>query len=408
MSSLIPASRGVSVALVVGLWPTAAWAAPLAADDVVRSALSRHPDAVASASAVSTAEARRHEVGTFLANPEASVGVAVAGGLVQGTLNQPLSLSGEGWHARRAASAGIDAATGDARRTDLRVAAEARATYAWAVTTRERWSLADEAMQQATRQRQAVEAREAVGEASPLDARLARMAEAETTELAIAAHRDHAAARAALATFAPDATTADLADDPLAAVPARSSTTVRSDVAAAQARVEEAEAALARERAAVLPAVGVGAFFQRDDAHGDPGDLGPQVTVGLPLWTRNQGHVGEARAGLATARAELDALRARVEAEQALLPVVSTYADEALGRLGDFEGDARAALETIELGWTTGEIDVSVAVLLRREILDGWVAALDARQSTVEARLDLLLATEDPNLIPAGFAEEVP
>jgi hypothetical protein len=79
---------------------------------------------------------------------------------------------------------------------------------------------------------------------------------------------------------------------------------------------------------------------------------------------------------------------------------------EALGRLGDFEQDAREALTSIELGWTTGEIDVSEAVLLRREVLDGWVAALDARQSTVEARLEVLLATEDPHLIPADTAEE--
>jgi uncharacterized iron-regulated membrane protein len=82
---LIPATRGVSFALCSASGRAAAWATPLSADDVVRSALSRHPDAVASASAVPAAEAARREVGTFLENPEASVGVAVAGGLVQGT-----------------------------------------------------------------------------------------------------------------------------------------------------------------------------------------------------------------------------------------------------------------------------------------------------------------------------------
>ena len=45
-------------------------------------------------------------------------------------------------------------------------------------------------------------------------------------------------------------------------------------------------------------------------------------------------------------------------------------------------------------------------MLLRREVLDGWAAALDARQSPVEARLEVLLATEDPHLIPADTAEE--
>lgn len=403
---MIPATRGVSFALVLGLWPSAAWATPLSADDVVRSALTRHPDAVASASAVPAAEARRREVGTFLENPEASVGVAVAGGLVQGTLNQPISITGEGWYARRAASAGIEAAEGDARRTDLRVAAEARAAYAWAVTTRERWQLADEAMRQSTRLRQAVEAREAVGEARPLDVRLARMAEAETTELAIRARREQADAITTLALYAPDAVSAELADDPIAVLPAISSTSDRSDVAAAEARLREAEAALRRERAATMPHLGVGMFFQKDDTHGDPGDIGPQITVGIPLWTRNQGGIGTARADLEVARAELESVRSRASAEQSVLPEVDAYAAEALGRLGDFEQDAREALTSIELGWTTGEIDVSEAVLLRREVLDGWVAALDARQSTVEARLQVLLATEDTHLIPADTVEE--
>ena len=403
---MIPASRGVSLALVLGLWPTAAWATPLSADEVVRSALSRHPDAVASASAVPAAEARRREVGTFLENPEASVGVAVDGGLVQGTLNQPISITGEGWHARRAATAGIDAAEADARRTDLRVAAEARATYAWAVTTRERWQLADEAMQQSTHLRQAVEAREAVGEARPLDVRLAHLAEAEATELAIRARREQAEALTALALYAPTAVSAELADDPLAALPTSAARSERSDISAAEARLREAEAGLHRERAATMPHLGVGLFFERDEAQGGPLDIGPQLTVGVPLWNRNQGGIGTARAELDLARAELESVRARVGAELVALPEVGAYAAEALGRLGDFEQDAREALASIDLGWTTGEIGVSEAVLLRREVLDGWVAALDARQSTVEARLDVLLATEDPHLIPADSALE--
>jgi outer membrane protein TolC len=388
----------------LGLWPAAAWAAPLTADDVVRSALSRHPDAVAASSAVDAADGLRREVSAFLENPEASVGVAVVGGLVQGTLNQPLSVSGEGWHARAAARAGVDAAEALARRTDLRVAAEARATYAWAITTRERWELADRAMLQASRLREVVEAREAVGEAGPLDVRLARMVEAEATALAIDARRGHAAARSALVAYTPDALTAELADDPLTAVPEPSAGAARSDVAAAEARVREADAAVARERAGAVPLVGVGVFFQRDEAHGDPGDLGPQLTVGLPVWSRNQGGAGAALAARDTALAELEVVRARAAAEGAQTPEVAAYAERALGRLGDFEADARAALDSIELGWTTGEIDVSEAVLLRREVLDGWTAALDARQATVEVRLDALLARDDPRLIPAAAA----
>jgi len=345
----------------------------------------------------------------FLENPEFSGGIAVAGGsLMEGSLVQPISLSGEGWHARKSAAAGIDAADAEARRTSLRVAAEARASYAWAVTTRERWQLADEAMRQASRLREAVEAREAVGEARPLDVRLARMAEADATALAIGARRDQADALSALSVYTPDAAYAELADDPLAVLPSGTAGSIRSDVAAAEARVREAEAALRRERAAGMPALGVGVFAQQDVEHGDGGDIGPQITLELPIWNRNQGGAGGARAALDTAIADLEAVQARATTEQAVLPEVSAYADTSLLRLGDFETDAREALASIELGWTTGEIDVSQAVLLRREVLDGWVAALEARQSTVEARLELLLATEDPNLIPADDAVEGP
>ena len=403
---MFPAIRGVAFALALGIWPGAAWAAPLSADDVVRSALSRHPVTVAASAAIPAAEARKREVGPLLENPEASFGVAVVGGLTQGTINQPISVTGEGIQARAAATAGIDATHDEARRAALEIAAEARAAYAWTVTTRERWQLADEAMRQSTRLREAVEAREAAGAARPLDVRLARMAEAEATALAIGARRDYADALTALSVYAPEALTSELAEDPLSVLPARTEASARSDVQAAEARVREAEASLRLQRAAQVPEVGVGAFFQQDDAHGDPGDVGAQITMSLPIWSHNQGGVGEAEAALETARAELAAVSARANAEQTVLPEVSAYADASLGRLGDFEADARAALDSIELGWTSGEIDVSEAVLLRREVLDGWVAALDARQSTVEARLELLLATEDPNLIPADSAGE--
>lgn len=403
---MTPTLRGVCLLVAFGLGSRATQAAPLTADDVVRSALTRHPDAVASDAAVRAAISDRRGVGLFLDNPEISGGLAVVGGLVQGTINQPLSVTGEGWHARSAAAAGVDAAEADAHRSALRVAAQARATLAWAITTRERWSLADEAMKQTTRLREAAEAREAVGEGSQLHVRLARMAAAEATERAISARRDHASARAMLASYTPLAASAELGDDPLAVLPDAAPVGPRTDVTAAEARVRQAEATLARERSAAMPRVGVGLFAQRDEAHGDAGDFGPQVTLGLPIWTRNQGATGMARAELTTAQAELDALRTRVATEQLLLPEVAAYADQALGALGDFANDARAALESVEIGWTTGEIDVSQAVLLRREVLDGWAAALDARQATVEARLDRLLAEESPTLIPALLAEE--
>lgn len=394
------AIRGALVALALGLWPTAAWAGALSAEDVVRSALEHHPDTLQAAGAVTAGQARRQQVSTLLENPTISVGVSAAGSLLQGTLNQPISLTGEGWKARRAADAAIDAASFDERRTDLRIAAEARATYAWAVTTERLWKLSDEAMRQSSHLKVAVEARAAAGEAGALDVQLARMAEAEATARANEARRLHASARTALAAFSPEAATAELTADATDALPTPAAAATRSDVLAAEARVREAEADLAQQRAAVMPRVGIGLFFQRDARHGDPGDVGPQLTLAVPLWNRNQGAVGQAQADVALAKSELGLARTRAAAELAVLPDASWYADAALAGLGDVEADARAAIATIDLAWTAGEIDVAQAVLLRREVLTGWVAGLQAKQSTVDAQLDLLLAQEDPNLIP--------
>jgi outer membrane protein TolC len=383
------------------------WANPdaaLNADDVVRQALLRHPDLVAARGDVAAATGRREQLSVFIENPEISVGVAVAGGLVQGTVNQPLSITGEGWHARRWASAGFDAVDADARRVALRVAAEARVVYARAITTRERWELSAEALADATTLRTAVEARAAVGEARELDVRMARMAEAEAAQLAIDARREHAAALAALSTWAPSASGALLAEDPRAAVPIGAGAGRRSDLVAAEARVRAAEAGLARERAAAMPLVGVGMFFQVDKMHGDPGDIGPQVMLGVPLWDRNQAAVASARADVDARRADLAAVGARVDAERVLYPEVAAYAEATLEALGDLETEARAALASIQLGWTTGELSIADAVMMRREVLTAWVAAVDARQSAVEARIDALFAEEDPSLIPADVA----
>ena len=86
-------------ALAACLWPAAASADPLTADDVVRYALDHHPDAVAASAAVDVATGERRKAAVFLANPRSGVGVVV-GERTGAEVLQPLSLTGEGWHAR--------------------------------------------------------------------------------------------------------------------------------------------------------------------------------------------------------------------------------------------------------------------------------------------------------------------
>jgi hypothetical protein len=135
---LSPTLRGVAFALGLGLWPTRAWTSPLLADDVVRYAVEHHPEAVAARGAVTTAAGDRRDVATWVDNPEVEVGVAAVGDLIQGALIQPMSLTGEGWHARRAARSAEAAATADARRSTFVVAAEAWSCSARRGTCR-RW-----------------------------------------------------------------------------------------------------------------------------------------------------------------------------------------------------------------------------------------------------------------------------
>jgi cobalt-zinc-cadmium efflux system outer membrane protein len=400
---LSPAIRGATLALGLGLWPTLAWASPLTADDVVRHTLEHHPDIVAANGAVGAASGHRRDVAVFVDNPEAEVGVAVVGDLVQGGITQPLSLTGEGWHARRAAGGAEEAAAADDRRSTFVVAAEARAAYVRARASEERARLADEALAQGGRLRRALEDRGRAGEVSPLDVRLARLSEARAAAEAVEAHREATQARTALAAFHPDAATAELVDPIELAAPSAAVTGQRSDVLAVEARVEVASAELARARASALPPVGVGAMFQRDAGEWD---VGPQVAVEIPLWTRNRGDIAAARAELATTEAEAVRLRAVAAAEATGTARTAAFADDALGRLGDVDTDAREALASVERALAAGDLGVSDAVLMRTEILDGWMAGVDAREAQSLARLDAMLAVESEQLLAPAAEEE--
>ncbi|MCB9680610.1 MAG: TolC family protein [Alphaproteobacteria bacterium] len=317
---------GALLASTLGFLPGAAPAAPLVPDDVVAAALAAHPEAVRALATVQIAAADRRAASVFLDNPVVAFGGSVIGGLVQGSLSQPIGLAGEGWHVRQAAAAETGAAGHDADRVRLELAAWTRVAYARAVTRTARLRVAEEAVRQASRLREALVARQAQGEAPALHVALARAAESEAVADAIVAAREQAEALTTLAAFDPRVLGAALADDPADVVPEAGPSGLRADVDAARGRVVAAEAALAAARAAVAPRVDVGVFFQVDRAHGEPGDLGLQASLALPVWARNQGGIARARAALDVARGELSVLRARVDAEQATLPQVAEAA----------------------------------------------------------------------------------
>src|SRR5690606_11433623 len=118
--------------------------------------------------------------------------VGVRGDHVELRALQPLSLSGEGRFAHRAARFRIDAAEAGLRRVRLETAAEARRRYVAAVATAQVAELAAEGVALAERLREAVARQVELGEAPRLDLQLARLAEARAVAEVLEA-RDEAA-----------------------------------------------------------------------------------------------------------------------------------------------------------------------------------------------------------------------
>jgi outer membrane protein TolC len=386
-------------AALAGVVPARA-AELLSVDEVVRTAIGASPDVVAAESDVLSATGVRRSRSIFLENPQAEAELALDGSHAAAEIVQPLSLTGEGWFARSEARSLVGAAEASRDRTFVVVAARARLAWADAILAAEQAAITAEGRELATRVRTVVESRARIGEAAPLDAALARSAEARAVADALAAQRRVTDALLALARFHPDAITRGVGGDPFDAVPRSAGTEQRErgDVVAAAARSEAAHAALSRSRAAALPLVGVGAFVE------DEGTTvaGPKLTLEVPFWDRNQIGRSEARAAVATADAELDTVRAAASAEQLLYTRTASLARDDLARLGGFDEDARRAATFVADGLERGELDVRDAVLLEDELFVGRIAALGAARDAIAAQLDALVAVDDPNLLPSG------
>lgn len=233
-------------------------------------------------------------------------------------------------------------------------------------------------------------------EASDLELELARLEEAGAVAAWLAAVDERVEAQSALAALTGEAG-ASAEGDPLSAVPTAGAASPRSDVAAAEARVESARAALARERAEAVPSVGVGAFLELE---GERTLAGPALRVELPIWQQNAAGRGAAKGDLRVAEAEAASARARAEVEQ-------RSAAERLVRLGGsgaslapgVDASAEAALMAIGAGVERGQINPAHAALLRARVFAGQRGWYAARLAEAEGRIDAALAIEDAALL---------
>ena len=290
-----------------------------------------------------------------------------------------------------------EAALSRARR---RVAAEVRLTYIDAAVAVGRAAVASEGAELAARLRFAVTRKHEEGEASTLELRLAHLYEVQAAARLLAARKvEVEAIRALSAATARPVTASELEDDPIAAAPfVRSdATTDRADVVAARDAIDAARAGLARQQAARWAPVRIGAGLSVEDGRTF---LGPAMSASVPLFDRNQAGVRSARGALSVAEGRLAALEARVEAEQITALERAVEAERITGVLADKPLDeARAAVASIEAGVRAGEIDLSTAVLLAVQVLDGEAASFTTRGLLADARVDLLLSMDDDRLL---------
>ena len=372
----------------------------LSPDAAVAASLAVHSGIRQAEAELALARGIRSQSALFLNNPAVAGASSVDGARASASLMQPLSLTGEGWYARSASRARVDAGEAGLHRSRLIAAAETRRAYAHASGAVGKVRVALEGVELAARLRHAATRQNEEGEASTLDFRLASLAEVQSVAGLLAARELEAEALAALAELtALPVSPSSLLPDPSAAVPepSKEGTSERSDVVAAKAHLRSAEAELRRQRAATMPPVRVGAFV---DLEGGQTFLGPSVGVELPLFNRNQ--VGRRQAtgrlGVAAARvAAVSALAATESATSELRVAEATRLSTTV--VSDPIGEARAALASIEAGYVAGEIDLSSTVLLQGVALNGETAAIQLLESIAAARLDLLLANEDDALL---------
>ncbi len=311
--------------------------------------------------------------------------------------SQPLSLSGEGLAAARSARASLDVALAARDRARLVTAADARRAWLRAAVAEAGVEISADELAGATRLREAAMKRVAAGESADFEVRLARLEEARAVGLLLRARASLAEARAALAALTGDPGAA-AQGDPLAAAPAPGTAGVRDDVRAAEAAVDAARAALARERAATVPAVEIGVFYENDAGRTA---VGPTLGVEVPLWQRNPAGRGSARGDLARAESEAASLSARATAEQGASSEQIRDLEPLEALLGDDPAeDASTILAGVEVAWQAGELDIAAATLLRARALEGRRAWVEARAAVAEARIAAALAEGTDTLIP--------
>lgn len=191
---------------------------------------------------------------------------------------------------------------------------------------------------------------------------------------------------------------------------------LRPEVAAAEARIEEAEASVALARRAFYPDLGVGVVYT-DIA---PADMPPTATgrdaLGLMVSARIPLGRARLRAGLDEARLRQQAAEARLGAARAAVQTDVADALSAARRAAEsvalYEDTLLPlALTTVEsalAGYTTGTVDFLAFLDAERARFQIQLGLVDARARLLDAAADLARATglTTPDALPPASPQD--
>ncbi len=372
----------------------------LSADEAVALMLAAHPLILQAETDVRIARGQRSSSALFLNNPSVGGWISLDAERLSLSVQQPVSVTGEGWHARATARHSLQSAELALQRTRRELAAQTRHAWMTASVATSRVAVLEEGAALAERLNYGVQRRFEEGDASQLELRLTRLAQVQVGVGLLESRRAQGVALTSLSGWVLSAVEAqDISTDPLSAAPPSSAVLPdeRADVAAARQSLAAARSALSRQRAAVMPPIAIGLGVNVEDGSTF---TGPSIGLTLPLFDRNQTGLAAGHGALSVSEANVAMLQATAETE---LRTARVRVDEA-SRLGDLLGkdrldEAKAALESIEAGVLAGEIDLAAAVLLQSQVLNGELAIVGLLGLVGGAQIDLLLATDDDALI---------
>lgn len=280
----------------------------------------------------------------------------------------------------------------------LSLVAQVRTAHADAIAADRRLSLAGENATLTRRIADITDARLRAGDISDLDARAPRSdaARAEVTRQVLQHDRDLTRLTLA-ALLGLDENTPSVEPRPSAAydTPAcaaddarlKDALAARPDVRATELAIETAAARARWERSRVLALVAI----LDANGKGDEGfEMGPGVSVDIPLFNRNQGGAARADAEVLRASHLYSAARAQVIAE---VRAAGARADQARQALDAWTRDIVPSLETeqrqAESAYNAGEIALFNVLDVSRRLVDARMRQVDAEADQFRARIAL-------------------